>query len=150
MFCVRLLELQTVSGELLPFRPAKHPDTMIAELAARASQRSQPTVVLYFSDFDPSGHQMPISVARKLQALRDLKHPALKIEVHPVALTLEQVRRLDLPSTPLKATEHRGDKWRAVMQHEQTEIDALAALNPEAELRRRSPWPQSSRSMTTA
>jgi hypothetical protein len=40
-----------------------------------------------------------------------------------------------LPSTPLKATERRGDRWREVMQHEQTEIDALAALNPD-ELRR--------------
>jgi hypothetical protein len=28
--------------------------------------------VLYFSDFDPSGYQMPVSVSRKLQALRDL------------------------------------------------------------------------------
>jgi hypothetical protein len=73
---------------------------------------------------------MPISVARKLQALRDLKYPSLDIEVFPVALTLEQVRLLGLPSTPLKETERRADHWRVKMQHEQTEIDALAALDP--------------------
>ena len=48
------------------------------------------------------------------------------------ALTLEQVLRLELPSTPLKETEKRADRWRLVMGHEQTEIDALAALNPDA------------------
>jgi hypothetical protein len=91
--------------------------------------------VLYFSDFDPSGHQMPPSVARKLQALRTLRHPDLQIELHRVALTLEQVRALNLPSTPLKATEKRAKKWRAAMGHEQTEIDALLALRPD-EMRR--------------
>jgi hypothetical protein len=85
---------------------------------------------LYFSDFDPSGWQMPISVARKLQAMRTLRHSSLEIEVHRVAMTLDQVRSLGLPSTPLKATEKRADKWRARMGHEQTEIDALAALQP--------------------
>lgn len=51
------------------------------------------------------------------------------------ALLLEQVERLGLPSTPLKLTEKRADRWRERWGHEQTEIDALAALNP-AELRR--------------
>jgi hypothetical protein len=45
-------------------------------------------------------------------------------------LTLDQVRAFDLPSTPLKPTEKRADKWRERMGHEQTEIDALAALRP--------------------
>ena len=98
---------------------------MIAEMAARAAEDPRPAVVLYFSDFDPSGWQMPVSVSRKLQALRTLRHPDLRIAVHPVALTLDQVRDLNLPSTPLKETEKRADKWRARMGHEQTEIDAL-------------------------
>src|SRR5260221_2556780 len=71
---------------------------------------------------------MPISVSRKLQALR---HPELNIQVHHVALTLSQVREYGLPSTPLSETERRENKWRRVMGHEQTEIDALAALRPE-------------------
>lgn len=36
-----------------------------------------------------------------------------------------------LPSTPLKETERRRDRWLAAKGVEQTEIDALAALNPD-------------------
>lgn len=118
---------------LLPTGEAS--DTMIAEEVMRAVDDARPAVVLYFSDFDPSGWQMPISVARKLQAMRSLRYPNLTVDVHRVAMTLDQVRSLGLPSTPLKATEKRADKWRARMGHEQTEIDALAALQPD-ELRR--------------
>jgi hypothetical protein len=39
-------------------------------MAKRASEDGRPAVVFYFSDFDPSGHQMPISVARKLRPSR--------------------------------------------------------------------------------
>lgn len=124
---------EMVGGELL-LPTGEASDTMIAGIAERAVG-VRPSVVLYFSDFDPSGHQMPVSVARKLEALRDLHYPELRIEVHPVALTLKQVRSFELPSTPLKQTERRGDHWRAIMGHEQTEIDALAALRP-ADLRR--------------
>jgi hypothetical protein len=121
---------QMVGGELL-LPTGETSDTMIAELAGRCSLDSRPSVVLYFSDFDPSGYQMPVSFTRKLQALRDLRYPELDIRVHHVALTLDQVRQLGLPSTPLKPTEKRADRWRQAMQHEQTEIDALAALRPE-------------------
>jgi hypothetical protein len=121
---------ESVQGELL-LPTGEISDTLIAELAARVVTDERPTVVFYFSDFDPSGRQMPISVARKLQALRDLKYPGLDVQVFPVALTHEQVRELGLPSTPLKETERRADRWREAMQHEQTEIDALAALDPD-------------------
>lgn len=120
-----------VYGELiLPTGEAS--DTLIAGVASRAAADTRQAVVLYFSDFDPSGHQMAISVARKLQALCDMRHPNLEIQLHPVALTLKQVKELNLPSTPLKETEKRGDKWRAMMGYEQVEIDALIALNPSA------------------
>jgi hypothetical protein len=122
---------QEVTGELL--LPTGEPsDTMIHDLASRCALDPRPSVVLYFSDFDPSGRQMTVSVSRKLQGLHDLLYPNLNIRLHQVALTREQVRELDLPSTPLKATEQRASRWREVMGHEQTEIDALAALRPEA------------------
>ena len=54
-----------------------------------------------------------------------------EFEVHRVALTPDQVREYGLPSTPLKDTEKRADKWRAAMGVEQTEIDALASLRPD-------------------
>lgn len=108
-------------------------NTRIAELAARADEDGRPAAVLYFSDHDPSGWQMPISVSRKLQALRDLLHPSrLDIQVHHAALTAEQARELDLPTTPLKETEKRAANWKAKTGREQTELDALIALRPDA------------------
>jgi hypothetical protein len=116
-----------VRGELL-LPTGEASSSMVAAMVHRASLDTHPTVVLYFSDFDPSGYQMSISVSRKIQALRDLLYPELNIQVHHVALTIQQVRELQLPSTPLKDTEKRADRWRARWGHEQTEIDALAAL----------------------
>jgi hypothetical protein len=106
-------------------------DSHIAAMARRASTDGRPAVVFYHSDFDPSGHQMPVSVARKLQALRDLYYPNLDIKLYPVALTLDQIRRLGLPSSPLKETEKRASRWREIHGHDQTEIDALVELHPE-------------------
>ena len=52
--------------------------------------------------------------------------------MRPVAMTEEQVRSLNLPSTPLKETERRAEEWLARSGGlEQTEIDALAVLRPE-------------------
>ena len=107
-------------------------NTLIAGIAACAAADGRPAAVLYFSDFDPAGWQKPVSVSRKLQALRDLEHHDLEIEVHPVALTLDEIVAFGLPSTPLKETERRADRWQAIMGREQTEIDALIALRPGA------------------
>jgi hypothetical protein len=93
-----------------------------------AEQR--PLIVFYFADCDPSGWQMGISVARKLQALSRLLGP-FEFEVHRVVLTPDQVRGLGLPSTPLKATERRAVKWEQAMATRQTEIDSAIALRPD-------------------
>jgi hypothetical protein len=122
--------VEQVQGELL-LPTGETTDTMIAEAAERAAADGRPAVVLYFSDFDPAGWQMTVSVSRKLQAMRTMLYPGLQIELHRVALTLDQVRHYNLPSTPLKETETRKSRWRQVMQHEQTEIDALATLRPD-------------------
>ena len=74
---------------------------------------------------------MAVSIARKLQAFRDLYFPDLRFEVVPIALEPEQVRDLGLPSTPLKESEKRADRWREAFGIEQTEIDALATLRPD-------------------
>lgn len=104
-------------------------DTMAHTMAK--SVQNRPLVVFYFADCDPAGWQMPVSLARKLQALKVLHFSELQFQVHRVGLTPEQVQRHGLPSTPLKDTERRADKWRAAMGVQQTEIDALAALQPE-------------------
>jgi hypothetical protein len=105
-------------------------DTLVYQIAKDANADGRPLVLFTLSDCDPAGHQMPVSIARKLQAFRDLFFPDLTFEVVPVALTVNQVHELALPSTPLKETEKRADRWREAFGVEQTEIDALATLQP--------------------
>lgn len=111
-------------------------DTLIYQIAAEAAADGRPLVVFTLSDCDPSGHQMPVSIARKLQAFRDLFFPDLKFEVVVAALTVDQVRGEQLPSTPLKETEKRADRWREAFGIEQTEIDALTTPSKRPVLQR--------------
>ncbi len=104
--------------------------TMIHTMAARSANDGRKLAVLYFADCDPAGWQMLVSVGQKLRAFGDAHYPDLEFEVHRVALTPDQVREYGLPSTPLKATEKRANDWLGAMGVEQTEIDALAALQP--------------------
>lgn len=106
-------------------------DTLVYQMAKEGSEDGRPMIVVTVCDFDPAGHQMPISIGRKLQALRHLHFPNLRFKVVTAGLTVEQVRELGLPSTPLKASELRADKWKDAFGHEQTEVDALATLQPD-------------------
>lgn len=105
-------------------------DSHLHEMALSAAKDTRSLVVLCFSDSDPAGWQMPISIARKLQAFKTLLPNMPDFEVHRVALSADHVREYGLPSTPLKDTERRAGRWRDLMGVEQTEIDALAALQP--------------------
>jgi hypothetical protein len=93
--------------------------TMIHDIAAHAAADGRPAVIFYFSDFDPAGLQMPISISRRLQAHRDQEFPDLDIQVQQVALTVEQVRTHGKPSTSrlgraaVRAAVARG-RWRAM------------------------------------
>lgn len=106
-------------------------DTRLERIASDAAKDGRPLVVFTLTDCDPSGYQMSVSIARKLQAFKDLFFPQLQFEIVPVALLVEQVRELGLPSTPLKETEKRADRWKSAFGVEQTEIDALATLQPD-------------------
>jgi hypothetical protein len=106
-------------------------DTQAYIMARSADSDGRPMVVFYFSDCDPAGWQMPISLSRKLQALKAVEFDDLEFQVHRVGLTPDQVREYGLPSTPLKDTERRADKWRQATGVQQTEIDSIAALQPD-------------------
>jgi hypothetical protein len=111
-------DLYLVTGEIS--------DTYIHQIAKDANKDGRPLILFTLSDCDPAGRQMAVSIARKLQAFRDLLFPNLRFEVVPAALTVEQAKRLGLPSTPLnKKSEKRADRWKAAFGIEQTEIDAL-------------------------
>ena len=132
-------EKASLAEVLLPLAHEVHADTYLPTgeisdtLLTNGSQRSEdgrPMMVLCFSDCNPAGWQMPISIARKLQAFRALEFPTLDFQVRRVGLTPVQVRAYELPSTPLREGERRADRWRTAMGVEQTEIDALASLRP--------------------
>lgn len=106
-------------------------DTMLYRMASSAAADGRPMRAFYFSDCDPAGWQMPLSVCRKLQAFTVLLPGMPEIQVRRVALTPDQVREHGLPSTPLKDTEKRADRWTAAMGVAQTEIDSLASLRPD-------------------
>lgn len=106
-------------------------DTLLHQMARIGADDGRPMVVLTFSDCDPSGWQMPISIGRKLQAFKTTLFPELEFEVRRVGLLPDHVREHGLPSTPLKDTERRGDKWTEATGVHQTEIDALASLRPD-------------------
>jgi hypothetical protein len=107
-------------------------DTQVYQMAKRCIEDGRPAVIFTLSDCDPAGYQMPVSIGRKLQALHDLYFSKLRFRVVPVGLTVRQANYLDLPSTPLKPEEKRADKWKAAFGREQTEIDAVLALAPDA------------------
>ena len=118
-------------------------------MARDAAEDGRPLITFCFCDFDPAGAQMPVSIGRKLQALKVMSFPDLRGQVVPVALTLEQALRFSLPTTPVKAGEKRRGRWQAAYgpalyeagligspdTAAQVEIDALAALRPD-DLRR--------------
>ena len=96
-------------------------DMLLYRIAKDAAADGRPMVMFTLADCDPAGHQMPVSIGRKLQAFRDFRFPKLKFEIVPIALTVEQVGELGLPSTPLKETEKRASRWREAFGVEQTE-----------------------------
>jgi hypothetical protein len=106
-------------------------DTLIYNIASVGAEDGRPMVVLYFSDADPAGSQMPISVGQKLRAFKVGFFPELEFREYRVGLTPDQVGEHGLPSTPLKETELRANDWFRAFGVEQTEIDALATLRPD-------------------
>jgi hypothetical protein len=106
-------------------------DTLLHIMAKTGDADGREMIVFVVADCDPAGYQMTASIAHKLRALQELKFPNLRFRVEAPALTVEQVKEYGLPSTPLKETEKRAAGWLARYGVEQTEIDALATLQPQ-------------------
>ena len=101
-------------------------------IAKRAYDDGRHLVIGVVADCDPSGFQMAVSIARKMQALIDLEFPSLKVDVIHIGLTPDQVRHYRLPELPISDNDKRKARWKERMGVEQTEIDALLALHPGA------------------
>jgi hypothetical protein len=106
--------------------------THLTQIARAGLEEGREVVTLPFTDFDPAGHQMAVSIAHKMRCFKELLYPDLKFRVVPASVTLKQAIELDLPSSPLKETERRASRWKAAWGREQTELDALIELQPDA------------------
>jgi hypothetical protein len=126
---VLLPVVRRIDGEMV-LATGELSSALLYGIVRRAADDGRPCRLFYLSDFDPTGWTMPTGVARKVQALVDRDFADLDVQVHRCALTFDQVKALGLPATPLKETEKRSDRWRERWGVEQTEIDALATLQP--------------------
>ena len=76
-------------------------------------------VNLYFGDHDPSGKDMVRDIRERMEEF------GREVDVRPVALTMEQIRRFNPPPNPAKITDPRA-KWY-IREYGRTswELDAL-------------------------
>jgi len=100
----------------------------VLDIVERIAKRGKSARIFYISDFDPSGQQMPVSVARKFEFYA--RQMGLDIKLKPIALTYEQVIELKLPGIPTKETDTRRAGFIEQYGDRATELDALEALYP--------------------
>ena len=103
----------------------------VEAIMRRASEIKKPVRIFYISDFDPSGDQMPISVARKAEWFCRQKYQLpFDVKLKSIALTYDQVMRYRLPGIPTKEGDSRAKSFIGRFGDRATELDALEALYP--------------------
>jgi hypothetical protein len=100
------------------------------QIVRRARQSGMPVRILYISDFDRVGDQMPVSAARKIEFLLWRDNLDLDIELRQIMLTEEQCQQYRLPRTPLKDSDPGKARFEERYGEGGTELDALVALHP--------------------
>ena len=94
--------------------------TFLYELSVRLSMAQsdgKKPIILYFGDYDPSGEDIPRSIAENLT-----KFGVHDIVVRRIALTEQQVVDWHLPPAPAKITDSRTANWTGLGQ---VELDAV-------------------------
>ena len=89
--------------------------------AAHARYDGRPVEVYCLTDLDPSGIGINERVEKELKA----RAPDIDVNVHRLAVTLEQVRELNLPTRPTKKTDSRAKKFAAEYGTGSVELDAI-------------------------
>lgn len=109
--------------------------TIAAEFARRVEEAGKPAVVLYLSDFDPKGTEMPANMAAKVAWLKRLGELTERVCIDRLAVTREHIEDLDLPRKPISESNHQGTggksydtkvtEWEERMGVGATELNAL-------------------------
>jgi len=109
--------------------------TSVVALLGRVAALEKPCRILYVSDFDPAGTNMPVSVARKIEYVIETFALGADVRLDPLVLTPGQASTYALPRTPIKETDRRKGNFEQIHGEGAVELDALEALHP-GELRR--------------
>jgi hypothetical protein len=93
----------------------------IISLLRRIAQTGKPARILYISDFDKPGRQMPVQVGTQVRFWMERYLPDADIRLQPIVLTPEQIEEYGLSELAIE-DEETGE--------EKIELDALEALRP--------------------
>lgn len=98
----------------------------------RISRTKKPVRIFYISDFDPSGQNMPISVARKIEFLlrQQRLRRYLDVKLRPLMLTRRQCEKFHLPGIPLSDSFTSGFSFTKYYGRVATELHALEVVRP--------------------
>jgi hypothetical protein len=91
--------------------------SFLASAAETIAEQLRPTFIYYLGDHDPSGLDIPRAVERELRRLA----PGAEIHFERIAVTEEQIERLNLPTRPTKRSDSRAQRFRG----ESVEVDAI-------------------------
>lgn len=124
---------RAVEGEAIAATGEASDAAVFALLKRAANDPRRALAVLVLSDFDPAGHRMPISIARKAQAMIAQRpdFADLHVEVRRVGMTKAQCEAWSLLETPLKPTDPQAKRWLAHHGRAQTELDAALIVAPD-------------------
>jgi hypothetical protein len=104
--------------------------TSVIAFLHRAAGGGRPARILYISDFDPAGADMPPAVARQIEFWLHNYAPEADIALQPLVLTRSQVQEFQLPRIPVKDTDRRKANFEDRYGEGAVELDALEALHP--------------------
>jgi len=104
--------------------------TSVIAFLHRVAGGGRPARILYISDFDPAGDDMPPAVARQIEFWLHNYAPEADIALQPLALTRAQVQEFQLPRIPVKDTDRRKGNFEDRYGEGAVELDALEALHP--------------------
>ena len=92
-------------------------DSFLFDAAEVLKNKDKPCHIYYFGDRDPSGVDIADSTARKLREF------GATFTFHWEAVTLDQIKRLNLPTRPTKKSDSRSKGWEGGS----VELDAIPA-----------------------
>jgi hypothetical protein len=99
--------------------------TFLHEAAEAIVAQQRPVSILHLGDYDPSG----INAAEKIEETLRTYAPAADITFRRLAVTDEQIQRLNLPSRPTKASDSRAAGWGDRVSVELDAIDPRVLRN---------------------